>query len=425
MTAAAGSEVEEREKSLFPAGDVLSMGASAPRVFKTAQFDFNLARFLGFAPYSGADIGECLSTAHRIVDGDLGSWRSEWHATARRVERIGIDCRDRGHRVSAREAFMRASVYYLAAFFFVPHDDPAKLELYHCHRAAFRAGGALFDAPFQPVEIPYEGRTLPGYFLRPDGSGAKRPTVLIQPGGDGTAEMHYFGAGGAAGLRRGYNVLLFEGPGQQGAFTLDRSLVYRHDWEVPVGAVIDYAVCQPEVDRDRIALVGDSMAGYFVPRAAAFDKRISACIAACIVPDCYPGFVETFDLEGWIARGRAALSDELSHRQVWMLGEVMQRFGANGIDEIGKFASLLKKMSLWGLEERITCPVLNISTTGEGMAFYESAKRFFGALPRTPLSRFVLTTEAEGAELHCMKAAGSLRHQIQYDWLDEVFGSSD
>ena len=51
-------------------------------------FEAQLVRALGYAPYSGADIGECLATAARIrkVDSDL--WYSEWFATALRIRNI-------------------------------------------------------------------------------------------------------------------------------------------------------------------------------------------------------------------------------------------------------------------------------------------------------------------------------------------------
>ena len=70
-------------------------------------------------------------------------------------------------------------------------------ELYDRHRDCFRSAGALFDPPFETVRIPYEGRTLPGYFLRPDNSGRRRPTALVMTGGDGTAERLYCNGGGA------------------------------------------------------------------------------------------------------------------------------------------------------------------------------------------------------------------------------------
>jgi hypothetical protein len=76
-------------------------------------------------------------------------------------------------------------------------------------------------------------------------------------------------------------------------------------------------------------------------------------------------------------------------------------------------------MNLWGLEDLITCPVLNISTAGEGKGMYESARRFFDGLSN-PRNRFVLTTEEQGAELHTVRGNSSLLHQIEFDWLDEV-----
>jgi hypothetical protein len=40
----------------------------------------------------------------------------------------------------------------------------------------------------------------------------------------------------------------------------------------------------------------------------------------------------------------------------------------------------IKKMTLQGLEEKTTCPLLNISTSGEGKYMYNHAKAFFDKL---------------------------------------------
>jgi hypothetical protein len=119
-------------------------------------------RWLSQAPYSGSEIGECYATARLIEDGDNESWLTEWQKTARRVEGAARECLDGGHRVSAREAFLRATTYYEAAFFYTADSDPRKRELYDHHRDCFRSAGALFEPPFETVRIPYEGRTLPG-----------------------------------------------------------------------------------------------------------------------------------------------------------------------------------------------------------------------------------------------------------------------
>lgn len=418
------SNVKHQNEEVFDSSDVQSGGRSLPHIFKNEAFDFQLMRWLSQTTYSGAEIGECISTAHLIQDGDNESWLREWEKTAHRVEGIARECLSQGHKVSAREAFLRATTYYEAAFFYASDKDPRKFELYRHHQECFQSAGALFDTPFEPVRIPYEGRFLPGYFMRPDNSGVRRPTVMIMTGGDGTAERLYFNGGGAAGLRRGYNVLCFEGPGQPGAYLLDRSLTYRYDWEVPVAAVIDYLEGRPEVDGDRIAFVGYSMGGHFVPRAAAFEKRIASCVTVCLTPEVHQAIFETLGLTG-MESGKPVNEAQLTTRQRYGLEEIMPRFGfSNGVSDLAAFKEMLiNKMTLWGLEDKITCPLLSISTTGEGKYTFDNAKAFFEKLSN-PLNRFVLTGEEQGAELHCCRGNSSLLHQIIYDWLDDVFKMS-
>ena len=129
----------------------------------------------------------------------------------------------------------------------------------------------LFDTPIAPVEIPYEGTTLPGYFYSAGPS--ERPTVVVCSGFDGTLEEnHFFGAAGL--VERGYYVLCFDGPGQP-AMMHREGMVFRHDWEVPTAAFLDYLLGEREgIDADWIAMMGVSMGGYLPPRAAAFDSRI-------------------------------------------------------------------------------------------------------------------------------------------------------
>jgi hypothetical protein len=56
--------------------------------------------------------------------------------------------------------------------------------------------------------------------------------------------------------------------------------------EVPV---VDFAVGIPEVNQERLVLIGRSFGGYLAPRAAAFEHRLAAVIAD-------PGQFDEFDL---------------------------------------------------------------------------------------------------------------------------------
>jgi len=123
------------------------------------------------------------------------------------------------------------------------------------------------------VSIPYQDTTLPGYLFLVDDSGAPRPTIICTTGYDSTSQECYFVLAVAA-MRRGYNVLAFDGPGQGGALHLQK-LVMRPDWEAVITPVVDYALTRPEIQPDRIAGFGYSLGGYLLARAAAFEHRLA------------------------------------------------------------------------------------------------------------------------------------------------------
>src|SRR5260370_24724120 len=112
---------------------------------------------------------------------------------------------------------------------------------------------------------------MPAYLFLADDSGYPRPTIIYNSGYDSTREEHYY-AIAAAALRRGYNVLAFDGPGQ-GATLRDQQLVMRPDWEAVLTPVVDYALTRGEVAADKIVLFGYNLGGYLVARAAAFEHR--------------------------------------------------------------------------------------------------------------------------------------------------------
>ncbi|MEL0550132.1 alpha/beta hydrolase family protein, partial [Raoultella lignicola] len=127
-----------------------------------------------------------------------------------------------------------------------------------------------------------------GYLFLADGSGQPRPTIIYNNGFDSTQEESWF-AIGAAAVRRGYNVLAFDGPGQ-GVALRKNNLVFRHDWENVITPVIDFALTRKEIAPDKISLFGYSLGGYLVARAAAFDHRPAAIILDDGILDFHAAF---------------------------------------------------------------------------------------------------------------------------------------
>lgn len=157
-----------------------------------------------------------------------------------------------------------------------PFDDHRAKELSRLARTTFATAATHMDTPVRPISIPYEDTTLPGYLFLVDDSATPCPTVIFTSGFDSVLEESFF-AVAAAALRRGYNCLAYDGPGQ-GAALRDQHLFFRSDWEAVLTPVINYALTRPEIDPDRIALHGYSFGGHLVARAVAFEHRAAALV---------------------------------------------------------------------------------------------------------------------------------------------------
>jgi len=200
-------------------------------------------------------------------------WCRAWSARAAHHEQLGREALAGGHNLTAGECLQRAGVYYHFGSFLFAHD-PAQMKAAHkkqieCRQLAL----PHLTPPGERVEIPYEGKTLAGILRKPAGV-AKPPVVVMAVGLDSTKEET--DAYEMPFLARGMATLVFEGPGQGEA---QYDFPIRGDYEVPVKAVIDYVETRRDLDTSRIGMWGVSLGGYYAPRAAAFDKRIKACIA--------------------------------------------------------------------------------------------------------------------------------------------------
>jgi 2,6-dihydroxypseudooxynicotine hydrolase len=200
-------------------------------------------------------------------------WCSAWSARGAHHEAIGREALAKKHYLTAGECLQRAAVYYHFGSFLFVHDQ-AQMKAAHkkqieCRQAAL----PYLRPPGERVEIPYQGKTLAGILRKPAGI-AKPPVMVMAVGLDSTKEES--DAYEAPFLARGVAILVFEGPGQGEA---QYDFPIRGNYEVAVSAVIDYIMTRSDLDTNRIGMWGVSLGGYYAPRAAAFEKRIKACIA--------------------------------------------------------------------------------------------------------------------------------------------------
>ena len=406
--------------------------ASWPHVFQRTDFQFQFLLGLGSTYEQAADVGELFAAVSQITDGDYDSWYDAFVALGERVERIAESSAAAGNSISAREAWLRASGYYGQAYFFTyGTKQPDRIvATWERHRACFDQFGALLQPAAEPVAIPYEHTTLPGYVLRVDATDAPRPWLVMNNGSDGTA-TDMWAQGAAAGLRRGYNVLIFDGPGQ-GAALWRQQLYFRPDWEAVITPIVDWLLERPDVDPDKLVLLGVSQAGYWVPRALAFEQRFAAAVAdpgvmdvatswAAMLP---PGTMEELLQAPETERAQIAtelnegVEQEMAH-DVHLRFTAMMRMAPYGPKTLADVVVDLAAYNLKDVVGQISTPLLIADPEGE--AFWPGqSQQLYDALPGPKL--LVPFTAAEGADLHCEPKALGLRAQRFFDWLDATLG---
>ncbi len=396
------------------------------RIFKDEDFEFSTQILLGSTSFGAAEVGEVLATVAAIGDGDFEGWCEAWTATATRIEEEAGAAEKAGHRATAFARHLRASNYWFAVAFFVLGTKDGTVEDYHRlwrrHRDCFERAAALASPPWERVGIPYEDTELEGWLFRGRPAGERAPLLVLNNGSDGTVTDMWV-QGAAAAVARGYNCLAFDGPGQ-GQALHEQSLYFRADWEAVVTPVVDWALARPDVDPERIALLGISQGGYWVPRALAFEHRIAAGIADPGVVDVGAAMLDhaSKSLRKQLEKGEKKkfdseirLGERFSKSVRFTMKFRSYPYGTDSAFEMFKAGSEMK------LDEetvgQIRCPVLVADPENEQFWPGQPARlaRWLGE--RATLVPF---TAAEGGDGHCEPKAPGLRAERFLDWLDET-----
>jgi esterase/lipase len=382
--------------------------------------DQSLLFYLAMTWSGQADIGECLETASRINSSDPNSWTEEWTRTGNNLLANAEVAEKQNHFVSAGEAYLRASTYYSAALH--RNNNPKAPIVAENTLAAskyFQKAIILLGIPAERVLIPYCNTTLPGYFFRSTVAKGKAPVLIVHQGRDGWA-IHCIYIADAA-MRRGYDCLLLDGPGQGEALRL-QGLSFRPDWENVITPVVDYLIKQKEVDPDRIGLIGLSMGRALAPRAAAYEKRIKVCVANPGVlswSDIISGYLGQIDpkLTGlWKSdsEGFNSLIASISAQVPlvgWGIRDMMWKHG------VETPAGLMLQMQAYSNKEivsKITCRMLVMDGAADE---YSQGRILFDALacPR----EYMFYETGDPALQHCQVGAQASSSERLFDWLDK------
>ena len=394
--------------------------------FKKESNEFKFINVLGKAHYKFADIGELLAIKGLTDENDPSSFVNAYIKFADSCKAIADDCFAKGLIVSARDAYMRASNYYFAATEYLDESLQGNRyqELFKVHRDCWAAGIKLMEVDYEEFGIPYEGATIKGFFIAHKHDKSKRPLCIFNNGSDGSI-LDCWTLGGAGMFERGYNLVTFDGPGQ-GSSLFEKNLYFRYDWEKVITPVVNSVIKRKEVDKDKIVLMGISQGGYWVPRAAAFEKRLKAIITDPGVTNVEISWLSNLPKPMVALLQSGNKSDFNAYMQEGFkqspASAAVYNFRARPYGKDNPFDTYaeVQKYNLKDVAGKITCAT--IITLPDDEQFWPGQSQELYDVLNCP-KQLVSFTRAEGGNYHCEPKSRILWEQKVLDKLDAIIKS--
>jgi dienelactone hydrolase len=435
----ATSAADPTATTLAQSGAASELGQGSFALFTQADLNFQTLFALGEAGQVTA-AGEVIAVVAQANAASGGanyqSLFDAWIAMADRLEAAAVASEKAGHKITARSQYIRAARYYAQALYWVfGTSDPAgEATVYTAMNDALVAAMKLMTIPVEQVSIPYSGGELPGWFLKPANDDTRRPTFIINNGSDGQ-NVDLLSQGGFAALERGYNVVIFEGPGQGSQLFL-HDVPFRPDWQNVVTPIVDWLEKRPDVDKDKIAIRGISFGGLLVPQAASQEHRLAAVVAdpgSLQTKDNYPAVIQDVINAGTAEQVNAEWNDTIAKGatpiQKFNLMKTFSIVTKEAHDAAMKGQLPTDFYSLWneilkydvtGVLGDITSPTM--VTQYEGDEFFTTqGQQMYDGL-KVEQKNLTLFTDVDGTQYHCGPMNPQVVNEACLDWIDGVMG---
>lgn len=335
------------------------------------------------------------------------AWVEAWRGLGEKLAAQGAAEQARGFQGGAGRKYLRAAIYFFTAERMASHHGPDRMPIYHRMLDCFRRGVTLRGEPVEFVEVPFQGHMLPALFFRAPGPGP-HPAMIHFDGFDVTKEWMHLSRMPHELALRGISTLMVDHPGIGGALRL-LGLPTSSRTEEWATASMDWLERRPDVDATRVGVVAMSLGGYYAPRAAAFERRLACCVA-------------------WGARWDNALShgrilaDPNAARSV--SGWVDHAKWVYGSEDLDVVRARIAEMTLDGVAEHITCPLLVVHGENDRQVPTDQAERTIAAAVNSPRRDLRVFTREEGGAEHVQGDLFSVAVDHMADWIADVFGTA-
>ena len=351
---------------------------------------------------------EMRAVAPRIST--YADWKREFVALAERAAKTGH--------------LLRSGFYWRSADFFMRADDPDRKGARKKFLGAVRSvyGAELGDRHAVPYADGKFSGFLPAYRFKPPDAKA---TLVAFGGFDScieelTSVFVY--------LRdAGYDVIAFDGPGQGSALE-ESGLAMTAEWHKPVSAMLDHFALE------RVALMGMSLGGCMVMRAAALEPRVERVIAYDVLTsfqDVNLGQTRTgirLVLKTLLWLRAAAIVNWLISRVAKTIPVVewgiQQGMHVTGTKSVLAYLQALARFETAEASASIGQDVLLLAGSEDHYVPVQQWRDQIGKLSKARSITARLFTRSESAQNHCQVGNFGLALRTIVNWLDELSGGT-
>jgi alpha-beta hydrolase superfamily lysophospholipase len=310
-----------------------------------------------------------------------------------------------------------AAYYTKAATFFLSPEDPRYKNAVQLFLDIVLKENHV--SPDQHFNVPYQGTQLSAYRFTP----ANPRGTFVVFGGYDSYILEWLPA--ALALRdAGLDTVMFDGPGQ--GVVLDSGVPMTSDWHLPVGAILDF------FKFEHVTLMGFSLGGALVLRAAAKEPRVKRAIAFDICTGLFESGAKSVAASGLdiIAQNSEKIPATVVNEAVaaarksdlltdWAISQGQRVLGAE--TPAGVFDAW-RKFQTADISHLVKQDVLLMAGTKDHYIPYHMLPDQIATLTAARSVTARSFTEAESAQNHCQVGNTGLALKVIFDWLDQTGG---
>lgn len=317
---------------------------------------------------------------------------------------------------------LKSALCYRAAQFYTlgnRMDEQGRLLKKTLYEKCFDAFAEAYSAVEGLVyeRIPFAEGYLPVYRMLHEQD--CKGTIVIHGGYDSFMQefvgyIEYF-------YEAGYNVYMFEGPGQ-GEVLCRCNMKMTPDWKPCVSAVLDYYRLTD------VTLIGISLGGYLATQAAAYESRVKRLIMFDLIYDFYGALLSRMDKKGrkmieYLTKHPRSIFWKLADRKMnrmyflkWLFEQGY--FIYEGVHNPCEYFNFIKQFNTRQLSGLIKQDTLVLA--GASDIYTVFLKEQVEALKNAKSIESRLFTKEEHADHHCQMGNSGLVLETMEKWIEKV-----